>query len=109
MKFETKNKDIIYCKCESYNKKYDNNNFNCDKSISYYKGYLLHREDGPAVEYSNGDKQWLLNGIFHREDGPAMEWANGSKNWALNGRHCFEEEYLKIISLKTKKMILDEI
>ena len=21
-----------------------------------------HREDGPAIEYSNGDKEWYLNG-----------------------------------------------
>jgi len=25
----------------------------------YYKG-LLHREDGPAVEYAGGDKEWYL-------------------------------------------------
>jgi hypothetical protein len=48
----------------------------------------LHREDGPAVEWANGDKEWYLNNELHREDGPAVEWANGDKSWYLNGeRH----------------------
>jgi len=46
----------------------------------------LHREDGPAIEYNNGDKYWQLNGFMHREDGPAIEYANGDKYWYLNGR-----------------------
>ena len=28
-----------------------------------------HREDGPAVEYSNGRKYWYLNGKLYRERG----------------------------------------
>ena len=39
----------------------------------------LHREDGPAVEYANGDKAWYLNGKRHRTDGPAVEDATGDK------------------------------
>ena len=37
----------------------------------------FHREDGPAIEWSNGDKEWYLNGRRHREDGPAhriLKW-----------------------------------
>lgn len=45
----------------------------------------LHREDGPAIEYANGDKYWYLNGELHREDGPAIEFASGGKEWWLNG------------------------
>jgi len=26
----------------------------------------FHKEDGPAVEYSNGDKSWYINGMRHR-------------------------------------------
>ena len=44
-----------------------------------------HREDGPAVEYSNGRKEWYSNGERHREDGPAIERNNGTKEWYLNG------------------------
>ena len=45
-----------------------------------------HREDGPAVEWSNGRKEWYLNGNQHREDGPAIEWRNGDKEWWLNDK-----------------------
>ena len=34
---------------------------------------FYHREDGPAIEYGDGTKQWCLNGVFHRVDGPAIE------------------------------------
>ena len=46
----------------------------------------LHREDGPAVEYSYGHKSWYLNGKRHREDGPAVEWSNGDEYWLINGK-----------------------
>ena len=45
-----------------------------------------HREDGPAVEWSDGTKEWYLNGNLHREDGPAVEWSDGEKRWYLNGK-----------------------
>lgn len=41
----------------------------------------LHREDGPAIEESNGTKAWYINGKLHREDGPALEHAYGCKSW----------------------------
>ena len=44
----------------------------------------LHRTDGPAVEYANGDKFWYLNGKLHRTDGPAVEYYDGSVDWFLN-------------------------
>ena len=42
----------------------------------YFNGQL-HRVDGPAIENSNGYKEWWLNG--HRIDGPAIEYSNGDK------------------------------
>jgi hypothetical protein len=41
--------------------------------------------DGPACEYSNGDKEWMIEGKFHRLDGPAIERANGDKLWFKEG------------------------
>lgn len=46
---------------------------------------FLHREDGPAVELSNGDKFWCKNNQYHRVDGPACLFANGNKEYYLNG------------------------
>jgi hypothetical protein len=57
-----------------------------DGDKHWYLNGKLHREDGPAVERSNGFKYWYLNGKPHREDGPAREWADGSKAWYLNGK-----------------------
>ena len=51
----------------------------------YNKNGKLHREDGPAIEYTDGSKYWYLNGKLHREDGPAIECANGAKRWYING------------------------
>ena len=45
-----------------------------------------HRLDGPAVETTDGDKEWWVNGMRHRLDGPAVENANGTREWWVNGR-----------------------
>ena len=57
-----------------------------DRTEWLNKDGYLHREDGAAVEYTNGNKEWWLNGLLHREDGAAIEWADGSKSWWLNGQ-----------------------
>lgn len=49
---------------------------------------MLHRLDGPAVEYAGGSKSWYQNGKLHRFDGPAIEYADDSKHWFIGG-----EEY----------------
>ena len=54
---------------------------------------ILHREDGPAIEYADGYKAWHLNGKRHREDGPAVEYANGSKLWLISNKRLTEEEF----------------
>jgi len=52
-------------------------------SILWFKDDLLHREDGPAVEHADGDKEWFFHGKRHREDGPAFEY--GEKKLFANG------------------------
>jgi|SRR5579859_2998528 len=47
----------------------------------------LHREDGPAAEWHDGDKAWYLHGQCHRIDGPAIEYYNGTKSWYYHGQH----------------------
>ena len=59
-----------------------------DGNKFWYFNDRLHREDGPAIEYSDGTKYWYLNGKLHREYGPAFEYVDGTKRWYLNGeRH----------------------
>lgn len=47
--------------------------------------FALHREDGPAIEWHNGSKEWYKNGKRHREGGPAIEDSCGSKFWHKEG------------------------
>ena len=61
----------------------------------WYLHGKLHREDGPAVEYSDGSKEWFLNDKRHREDGPAVEYANGTKYCYLDGKYLAEKEHAK--------------
>ena len=54
---------------------------------------ILHRENGPAVEWHNGVKFWYQNDQLHRTDGPAVEWADGDEFWYINGRMMTEYEF----------------
>lgn len=40
-----------------------------------------HREDGPAVEWPNGELGYYFHGQLHRDGGPAREYPNGTKEW----------------------------
>ena len=51
----------------------------------------LHRTDGPAVEFSGGQKEWWFEGNLHREDGPAVEYADGDKQWYKEGKRHRED------------------
>jgi len=64
-----------------YSKQFENR-------IEWYKEgtSILHREDGPAVEYSDGRKYWYQHGKLHRLDGPAAEYISGIKNYYLNNK-----------------------
>ena len=75
------------------------------KSKFYYSDKemtVLHREDGPACEWSNGAKWWCINSEFHREDGPAIEECCGEKRWYLDGVEYSEEEFHKKIEQSKK-------
>jgi hypothetical protein len=37
------------------------------------------------VEYSYGTKYWYKEGKLHREDGPAIEYTDGYKEWWIDG------------------------
>jgi len=59
---------------------------NTDSGREYHdeKGQK-HRLDGPAVERSDGTKEWWMFGQQHRSDGPAVEFADGTKWWMQYG------------------------
>jgi hypothetical protein len=61
---------------------------------------------GALCEFADGDKHWYLNinlAIFHREDGPAIEHTNGYKVWYLNGDQILcktQKEFERLMRLK---------
>ena len=54
---------------------------------SWYLNGKLHRQDGPAVEWTNGGKFWYVDGMPHREDGPAKLWPDGNASWYRYGKY----------------------
>ena len=79
-----------------------------DGNRYWYLNGDLHREDGPACEYPDGTRWWYLNGKRHREDGPAIEYSDGRRWWYLNGEEYTEEEFLKKTA-KAKELTVAEI
>ena len=55
---------------------------------------VLHRENGPAIEWASGAKRWYQEGRRHRIDGPAVVYANGSNAWYINNKEMTEDELL---------------
>ena len=82
--------------------KYDNKAYYSDREMT-----ILHREDGPAVEHTNGTKDWYLNGKLHREDGPAIERASGHKEWYINGELHREDGPAVVYASGTKAWYLN--
>ena len=64
-----------------------------DGDKEWYLNNERHREDGPAFECVSGYKAWYRNGERHREDGPAVEYAHGDSAWYLNGQQLTESEF----------------
>ena len=54
-------------------------------------------------------KAWYKNGKFHRENGPAIEYSNGNKYWYLNGTLLTEQQHrLKVRQIKLKLLDIDQ-
>lgn len=57
----------------------------------------IHREDGPAQIWNNGNKSWWKNNKLHRTNGPAVISISGYKAWWIDGTQYSEKEYNKVI------------
>jgi len=51
----------------------------------YLQNGVYHREDGPAIEWHTGEKEWYVNGLSHRENGPATDYIS-TKRWVIDGK-----------------------
>jgi len=62
---------------------------------------ILHRDDGPAIEYTCW-KGWYQNGKRNRLDGPAVERSNGNKEWYIENKEYTEEKFNAEIAKRNK-------
>jgi hypothetical protein len=53
-----------------------------------------HREDGPAIDNSSGNREYWVNGKRHRVDGPAMEYSYGKPKYYMRGKILYQETFL---------------
>jgi hypothetical protein len=67
------------------------------KKVWKTKTKKIHREDGPAIEWEDGTKEWYIYGKLHREDSPAIEYANGYNNWCICGRFVSKTEFTDLL------------
>jgi len=57
-----------------------------DGTKRWYLNDVLHRVDGPAIEWWNGDCVWYLHGNLHRDGAPALEIFDGTVEWYHHGQ-----------------------
>ena len=62
-----------------------------DDGIISFKNGEVHQEDGPAIVWKNGQRDWFLNGKRHRIDGPAVIEPNGKTEWWVNDKRHRED------------------
>ena len=68
----------------------------------WYQNGERHRLDGPAIEYNIGTKCWYQNGKRHRLDGPAIDWFDRKKEWYIKGKQYLEQEWFEMLSEDNK-------
>lgn len=51
---------------------------------------------------------WRMNGKLHRDDGPAVIYPDGTKEWWLNGKKVTEQDVIGT-SLVGKTVVIDGI
>ena len=82
----------------------------------------FHREDGPAIEWANGDKEWWVNGPvvemangdkawwvhgnLHRTNGPVVEYADGGRKWYFRNKKVSRSKMETYVCQKDLKVLL---
>ena len=67
-------------------------------------------KDGYRFEDVDGNILWYRNWVLHRLDGPAVEFANGSKSWWVNGEQMMSEgQFNRRRAWMVKNNLLNEL
>lgn len=77
-----------------------------DGNHRWFLNDQLHRSNGPAY-ISEASKSWWQYGVRHREDGPAIMYTNGPINeWWLSGHRLSESDFKnQIIQLNLQSLL----
>tara|TARA_B110000503_G_C7114828_1_gene399881 strand:+ start:944 stop:1201 length:258 start_codon:yes stop_codon:yes gene_type:complete len=68
----------------------------------YFENSIYQSLDNKVMAHSKTYSVLWLTGVRHRDDGPAVEYANGNKEWYYHGKHisCKDnQEFLRIIKM----------
>jgi hypothetical protein len=63
----------------------------------------LHCDDGPAIEFPNGEKWYLKDNQLHRKDGPAIVRLNGHVEYWEHGKQIKTE----VVSLDVVEPVVE--
>ena len=87
---------------------YDNVRLSDSGHTRYTLNGELHRLDGPALEWANGDAEWWADGQPHRLGAPAIEFA-AARIWLVRGkRHRLDGPAIERRD-GTKKWFIDDV
>jgi len=62
-----------------------------------YLYVTVYTKEYGKQELSNYEAIYSRISTFHREDGPALEWSDGTDEWFLDGKSYFKDSYCKMI------------
>jgi len=75
-----------------------------NQTVNKFGKIMTHWDDDTwNAEWPGGTRFWYKDLLRHREDGPAVEYPGGYKEWWFNGEeiNCSsQEEFLRIMKLK---------
>lgn len=67
------------------------------------RGNLHSYNDKPAVSYSDGTKYWYYDGVLHRENGPAIVYSNDEVSFYYHGENLKFSEWVKLVDITEEK------
>jgi len=91
--------DVEIC-ITTYSKEFGKQEFTYGEYSKRSK-FTLHREDGPAVISLNlkhrQHREWWIEGLLHRTDGPAIEYDNGDYAWYIEGVYLSRKSHHELV------------
>jgi hypothetical protein len=54
----------------------------------------------------HGIKFWYQHGQLHRDDGPAIEWPDGEKSWYINNQYLSFDDWLNQLNMSDEDKVM---